>query len=257
MAGNSKGWIGSLAVHLGIVAALVGFSWYASHRSGQALEAVDPLLVDLNGIPGRKPGEVGKAEGVAQGQENGERKVVTTVKIKKIDFSAQNQNSREESPTRDNKNSSKKNSKSTSGNRTTLSEFNQSRSSKSSGQGKVAGISGASVKLGRNYGKGDNGGQGGSATEQQIYAGEVLARFKSAWTNIVAAEGEASSGSCGVVLKVDASGNVTFASWITKPRDPKMAQLVKEACAQIGNCGLPPGRRQFYIDFPNVSLSDG
>ena len=177
-------------------------------------------------------------------------------KIKKIDFSAQNQNSREESVTRD-KNSIKKNAKSSNGNRTTLSEFNQSRSSKSSGQGKVAGISGASVKLGRNYGKGDNGGQGGSATEQQIYAGEVLARFKSAWTNIVAAEGEASSGSCGVVVKVDASGNVTFASWITKPRDPKMAQLVKEACAQIGNCGIPPGRRQFYIDFPNVSLSDG
>ncbi len=256
MGGNNKGWIGSLAVHLGIVAALVGFSWYASHRSGQALEPVDPLLVDLNGIPGRKPGEIGKAEGVAQGQENGERKVVTTVKIKKIDFSAQNQNSREESVTRD-KNSIKKNAKSSNGNRTTLSEFNQSRSSKSSGQGKVAGISGASVKLGRNYGKGDNGGQGGSATEQQIYAGEVLARFKSAWTNIVAAEGEASSGSCGVVVKVDASGNVTFASWITKPRDPKMAQLVKEACAQIGNCGIPPGRRQFYIDFPNVSLSDG
>ncbi|NBV38951.1 MAG: hypothetical protein EBS00_05235 [Verrucomicrobia bacterium] len=257
MGGNTKGWVGSLAVHLGIIVALVGFSWYASQRTGQSIEAVDPLLVDLNGIPGRKPGEIGKAEGVAQGQENGERKVVTTVKIKKFDFSAQNQNSREESVNRENSKSTKKNAKSSTGNRTTLSEFNQSRSSKSSGQSKVAGISGASVKLGRNYGKGDNGGQGGSATEQQIYAGEVLARFKSAWTNIVAAEGEASTGSCGVVVKVDASGNVTFASWITRPRDPKMAQLVKDACAQIGNCGLPPGRRQFYIDFPNVSLSDG
>lgn len=257
MADNSRGWIGSLAVHLGILAALVGFSWYASRHTGQPLDAVDPLLVDLNGIPGRKPGEVGKAEGIAQGQETGDRKVVTTVKIKKLDLSAQNRNTSNESESRESKNSNKKTTKSTNGNRTTLSEFNQSRASKSSGQGKVAGISGASVKLGRNYGKGDNGGQGGSATEQQIYAGEVLARFKSAWTSIVAAEGEASTGSCGVVVKVDAAGNVSFASWITKPRDAKMAQLVKEACAQIGNCGLPPGRRQFYIDFPNVSLSDG
>ena len=131
MGGSTKGWVGSLAVHLGIIVALVGFSWYASQRTGQSIEAVDPLLVDLNGIPGRKPGEIGKAEGVAQGQENGERKVVTTVKIKKFDFSAQNQNSREESVNREISKSTKKSAKSSTGNRTTLSEFNQSRSSKS------------------------------------------------------------------------------------------------------------------------------
>jgi hypothetical protein len=86
MASDSKGIVGSIAVHVGIVAVLVGASWYAARQSGKSLEPVDPLLVDLNGIPGRRPGEVGKADGVAQGQETGTKKGISIIKIKKFDF---------------------------------------------------------------------------------------------------------------------------------------------------------------------------
>jgi hypothetical protein len=71
MSGDTKGWVGSLAVHAGILAVLVGASWYASRQTGENLEAVDPLIVTLDGIPGKKPGQIGKAPGVAQGDERG------------------------------------------------------------------------------------------------------------------------------------------------------------------------------------------
>jgi hypothetical protein len=60
-----------------------------------------------------------------------------------------------------------------------------------------------------------------------------------------------------VVVKVDASGTVSFASWINRPKDAHVAELVKRACAQIGNCGPPPGRIAFEIEFPNVGVSEG
>ena len=63
-----------------IVAVLVGASWYAAHRTGDAIEAVDPLLVSLDGVPGRKAGRVGEKAGVAQGHESGTQggvKIVT------------------------------------------------------------------------------------------------------------------------------------------------------------------------------------
>jgi hypothetical protein len=36
-----------------------------------------------------------------------------------------------------------------------------------------------------------------------------------------------------------------------------MAELVKRACAQIGNCGKPPKGKSFKIDFTSVSLAEG
>ena len=253
MASESKGVIGSIAVHLGIIAVLVGASWYASRQSGKSLEPVDPLLVDLNGIPGRRPGEVGKADGVAQGQETGTRKGVSMVKMKKFDFEKNTEEPAAKTESSRSQSSKKATSKSTS--KTTLSEFNNAKGGKGTST-KVAGISGVSVKAGRNYGKGDNGGEGGSASELQIYAGEVKARFQSALTSLASAEVDLGSGNCGVVLRVDAGGNVSFASWITKPKNSQIATLVKQAVAQIGNCGSPPGKKSFQIDLTSITLSD-
>jgi hypothetical protein len=36
-----------------------------------------------------------------------------------------------------------------------------------------------------------------------------------------------------------------------------MAELVKRACAMIGNCGKPPSGKAFKIDFSKISASDG
>lgn len=265
MAETSKGIIGSIAVHLGIVAALVGASWYASHSSGPSVEAVDPLLVDLNGIPGRKAGLVGEKAGVAQGHESGTQTGIKAVRIKTLDVEKIKQEAREaqanaERPAAktDNAKSAKSAATGTSTSRTTFSEF-QSKQKGGSGRstGSVGGIGNVSVKKGRSYGDGNNGGAGGSASEQQIYAGIVTARFKSAWADIVASDGAASAATCGVVVKVDAAGTVSFASWINRPKDPHLAELVKRACSQIGNCGPPPGRAAFEIEFPNVGVSEG
>jgi len=231
----------------------VGASWYAARQSGKSLEPVDPLLVDLNGIPGRRPGEVGKADGVAQGQETGTKIGLSMIKIKKFDFEKNTEESAAQSESSRSQSSKKATSKSTS--KTTLSEFNNSKGGKGTSS-KVAGISGVSVKAGRNYGKGDNGGEGGSASELQVYAGEVKARFQSALTSLASAEVDLGSGNCGVVLRVDAVGNVNFSSWISKPKNSQIATLVKQAIAQIGNCGSPPGKKAFQIDLTSITLSD-
>ena len=262
MAAESKGIIGSLAVHLGILAVLVGVSWYASHSKGQPIEAVDPLLVDLNGIPGRRPGEIGKAAGVAKGDPSGSKTGIAIVKIKKLDLEQIKADARREaaassSAASASKSANSKSSKSSSGsNKTSLSEFNSSRGSKSNGSGKVASIGGVSVRSGRSYGKGENGGEGGSATEQQIYAGEVKARLQTAWTSLIATEPSLSAGTCGVIVKIDAAGNASFGGWINKPKDAALIDIVKRACAQIGNCGAPPGRRAFQVEFPNVGVTE-
>jgi len=266
MAEGSKGIVGSIAVHLGIVAVLVGASWYASHHTGTAVEAVDPLLVNLDGIPGRKAGLVGEKEGVARGHESGSQSGIKAVKIKTLDVEKIKQEAREaqaqanaehSNAKSDNAKSSKTSATGTSTNRTTFSDF-QSKQKGGTGRstGSVGGIGNVSVKKGRNYGDGNNGGAGGSASELQIYAGTVTARFKSAWADIVATDGAASAATCGVVVKVDASGTVSFASWINRPKDPHVAELVKRACSQIGNCGKPPGGKAFKIDFTKISASD-
>ncbi|MEY4307497.1 MAG: hypothetical protein RJA95_865, partial [Verrucomicrobiota bacterium] len=256
---------GSVAVHLGILGAVVGFSWYAARHGGEAIEPADPLLVDLNGIPGKRPGEVGKKAGVAQGTETGSNNGIARIHVKKLDVEKilkQREQAEAEgaatnaSPKSMSKASSKTGAGSTS-NKTTLGEFMKSKGGKA-GSGKTGGIGGVSVKKGRNYGSGDNGGEGGSASEQALYAGEVQARLRSAWTEIVAAEGAsvASTGSCGVTVSVDASGFVTFSGWLTRPSDPRMADMVRRACGMIGNCGKPPAGKSFKIDFTKISLSD-
>ena len=87
---------------------------------------------------------------------------------------------------------------------------------------KVGGIGGVSVKKGRSYGEGDNGGEGGSASERQLYAGEVEAKLRSAWNEILAAEGAtiASAGSCGVTVAIDASGFASFSGWVRMLSQP-------------------------------------
>jgi hypothetical protein len=262
MADGNKGIVSSIAVHLGIVAVLVGVSWYASHSSGQAVDPVDPLMVDLNGTPGRRPGELGKATGVAQGDPSGSKTGIAIIKIKKLDLEQIKADARREADEAalasnpSGKSSSKTSKSNSSSSKTSLSEFNNSRGSKSNGSGKVASIGGVTVKTGRNYGKGENGGEGGSASEQQIYAGEVKARLQSAWTSLIATEPSITAGSCGVIVKIDAAGNASFGGWINKPKDASLVEIVKRACSQIGNCGAPPGRRAFTIEFPNVGVTE-
>ena len=267
MAEGSKGIIGSVAVHLGIVAVLVGASWYASRHPGDPIEAVDPLLVNLDGIPGRKAGLVGEKAGVARGHESGTQSGIKIGKIKPLDVEKIKQEAREaqaqanaerSNAKTDNGKTSKATTSGASTSRTTFSDF-QSRQKGGTGRstGSVGGIGSVSIKKGRNYGEGNNGGDGGSATEQQIYAGTVTARFKSAWADIIASDGAASAATCGVIVKVDASGTVSFSAWINRPKDAHIAELVKRACAQIGNCGPPPGRKAFEIEFPNVGVSEG
>jgi hypothetical protein len=265
MAGEGKGLIGSIAVHAGILCAIVGFSWFASRHGGESVQAVDPLLVDLNGIPGRRAGQVGRAEGVAKGQENGTKLGVPIVRIKKLDLEKiEQEREKAERAEQSAQNSAspktlaKAGTKSgpSSNGKTSLNDYLNSKGGKA-GSGRSGGIGGVSVKQGRSYGTGDNGGEGGSASEQQAYAGEVLARFRTVWGEVVAAEGAGSSGSCGVTLAIDASGTVTFSGWLTRPKDPHMVDLVRRACSQIGNCGKPPGGKSFKIDFPKVSLSEG
>ena len=269
MSSGGKGWVGSVAVHLGVVAAIVGFSWYAARHGGETIEPVDPLLIDLNGIPGKRPGEIGKAAGVAKGSESGSKSGVPIIRLKKLDVektlqdlakAEQAAQASTSSPKSMTKASSKSGTSSTSSNKTTLGEFNKSKGGgKPGSSSKTGGIGGVSVKKGRSYGTGDNGGEGGSASEQALYAGEVQARLRTAWNELLASEGAsiASVGSCGITVAIDASGAASFSGWLTKPGDTRMAELVKRACGMIGNCGKPPAGKAFKIDFSKISASDG
>ena len=268
MAAEGKGWIGSVVVHLGLLGAVIGFSWYAARQDSENVEPVDPLLIDLAGIPGKRPGEIGKVPGVAQGAETGTNNGIARVKIPKLNvdkiLQAREQAEQSAQSSTNARTSTKavvKNGVGSKSSRMTLDEFNKSQGGKSGrpgGSAKSGGIGGVSVKKGRSYGTGDNGGEGGSASELAAYAGTVQAKLLTAWREIVAAEGEsvATGGTCGVTVSIDASGFVSFSGWINSPRDARMAELVKRACAQIGNCGKPPKGKSFKIDFTRVSLSE-
>lgn len=257
MSEGSRGWIGSLVVHAVIVGALVGASWLGAHQSDGTLDAVDPLIVDLNGILGRKPGEVGRDPGVAKGQTTGSRlfkgKAVDMSKVLEkpstSDAGGSSGATRAKSGTTG--------VKSSGGARETLDNFNRSRGTgRGTGSGASGGVSG--VTLGRSNGTGDNGGDGGTATAQQMYAGEVLARFRQAWADAVTTEGEdLGAFQCGVKVAVSASGSVTFAGYINEPASAKARALIRRAIGQIGNCGRPPDGKAFEINFPSVSTSEG
>ncbi|MEY3911299.1 MAG: hypothetical protein RLY37_767 [Verrucomicrobiota bacterium] len=268
MSSGGKAWIGSVAVHLGVVVAIIGFSWYAARHGGETIEAYDPILVDLNGIPGKRPGEIGKVAGVAKGSESGSNSGVARIHLKKLDVdkilrdraqAEQAAQSSTNSPKTMTKAASKSGTSSNNPKKMTLGEFNNTKGGKAGSASKVGGIGGVSVKKGRSYGEGDNGGDGGSASERQLYAGEVEAKLRSAWNEILAAEGAsiASAGSCGVTVAIDASGFASFSGWVNSPSDSRMAELVKRACGRIGNCGKPPGGKAFKIDFSKISASDG
>jgi hypothetical protein len=247
----------------------VGASWYASRQTGENLEAVDPLIVTLDGIPGKKPGQVGKAPGVAQGDERGVAGGIPRIHLKKLDLAKveQERSKAVEQATQGATSSAKSEPRVTSkaapggSSKVSLADFQRSNPGRTGGSaaGKVGTIGGTKVALGRNYGTGENGGEGGSASERQLYAGEVKARFQTAWTDLLAAEGATleSAGSCGVSLRVDAAGGVSFSGWLTAPRDARFGQLVKQAVARIGNCGKPPGGKGFLVDFPKVGASEG
>ena len=264
MSGEARGMVGSVLVHLLIISGFVGFSWFAAGRASEEMEPVDPLLVDLTGPANRRPGEIGKAAGVAKGAPDAP-KGLKSVRIKPLDMEAvrraQEQPEASAQSASSSKSDPKKGPKSVSKGATgksSLSEFLSSKGGKSGSSGKSGSIGGVTVR-GRSTGTGENGGEGGSAGAKQLYAGEVLARFRSVWVDIVSQDGGEiqNVGACGVTLTVDASGNVRFGSWIRQPSDPRIAELVRRACARIGNCGPPPGGSGFGIDFPNVSVSGG
>ena len=253
MSGESRGWVGSVLLHVAVVGLFVGASWWAS-RGGESLEPVDPLIVDLNGIPGRRPGEVGKREGVARGSESGSRlfkgKPVDVDKIRR-----QEREEREQASATGGSSSSRRGSTSASNRRESLDDFMKGR-----GQGRGQGVSTggvAGVALGRSHGTGENGGDGGTASAQQLYAGQVLGRFRDAWMDLVAAEGEdLGEVVCGVKVAVSASGAVSFAGWLTEPRSSKASALVRKAVAKIGNCGPPPDGKAFTIEFSRVTATE-
>ena len=269
MAGEGKGFLGSLAVHAGIICAIVGFSWFASRQTGPSVEAHDPFLTVELGTPGKRPGQIDKAPGVAKGHEAGSKTSVPLVHIKKLDFE-KIEREREKAEKAEQaaansaaaKTTSKANPKagaSAAPGKTSLNDFLSANKGGKAGSGKAGSIGGVAVRQGRDFGTGDNGGEGGSTSEMQAYLGEVLARFRSAWREIVEADGGliAAPGSCGVTLAIDAAGGVSFAGWVTRPKDAHMAELVQRACAQIGNCGKPPSGKSLKIDFAKVKLSDG
>jgi hypothetical protein len=269
MSSGGKGWVGSVAVHLGLLGAVIGFSWYAARHPGETLEPFDPLLIDLAGIPGKRPGEIGKAPGVARGEETGTKNGLAPLNLPKLNVDKilrereqAAQAAQSSSNTKDSTKVVVQKGVGIKSPRMTQKEFENSQGGKSGRPGvstKSGGIGGVSVKKGRNYGTGDNGGEGGSASELAAYAGEVQAKLLTAWRDIVAAEGESitSGGTCGVTVNIDASGFVSFSGWINAPRDARMAELVKRACARIGNCGKPPKGKSFKIDFTRVSLAEG
>jgi hypothetical protein len=253
MSGESRGWVGSVLLHLAVVGLFVGASWWAS-RGGESLEPVDPLIVDLNGIPGRRPGEVGKKEGVARGSESGSRLFKgKPVDVEKIRREAREE--RQQAASSGGTSSSRRGSTAATTRRESLDDFMKGR-----GQGRSPGVATggvAGVALGRSHGTGENGGDGGTASAQQLYAGEVLARFRDAWMDLVAAEGEGlEEVVCGVKVAVTASGNVSFSAWLTEPRSAKASALVRRAIAKIGNCGPPPEGKAFTIEFSRVTASE-
>ena len=258
MAENSRGWVGSVVVHLLVLGGLVGASWLGAHQSDGTLDAVDPLIVDLNGILGRKPGEIGREAGVAQGRTDGSRLFKgRPVDMAKVRESAQPEAGGASGATAPRDRSTGSSSTRSSGTRESLSDFQRSRGSgRGAGAGASTGIAG--VSLGRPNGTGDNGGEGGRATAQQMYAGEVLARFRQAWADTVTTEGEdLGSFQCGVRVSVSASGTVTFVGFINEPPSAKAKVLVRRAVAAIGNCGQPPDGKAFEIAFPSVSTTEG
>lgn len=270
MSSGGKGWIGSVAVHLGIVGVIAGFSWYAARHGGESIEPVDPgLQIDMNSIPGKRPGEIGKAAGVAKGSEAGSNSGVARIHLKKLDVAKilrereqaeQAAQASTSSPKSMTKAASKSGTSSNNPKKMTLGDFNNLKGAgKPGASSKTGGIGGVSVKKGRSYGTGDNGGEGGSASAQALYAGEVQARLRTAWNELLAAEGSsiANVGSCGVTVSIDASGAASFSGWLSKPGDTRMADLVKRACGMIGNCGKPPAGKAFKIDFTKISASDG
>jgi hypothetical protein len=268
MSTEGKGWLGSLAVHLGVLGAIVGFSWYAARHGGENIEPEDPILVELGGSPGKRPGEVGKAAGVARGSESGSNNGVARIHLKKLDvdkilrdrLQAESSSGAPSNSPKTTAKSSPKSAPSGSGpKKMTLDEFNKRSGGKAGTSAKVGGIGGVSVKKGRSYGGGDNGGEGGSASEQALYAGEVQARLRTAWNELLAAEGASigAAGSCGVTVAIDASGFASFSAWLTRPADARMADLVKRACGMIGNCGKPPAGKAFKIDFTKISANEG
>lgn len=257
MSEGSRGWVGSLIVHVLVVGALVGASWLGARQSDGTLDA-SPLIVDLNGLVGRKAGQVGHEAGAAQGSATGSKlfhfKPVDMAKVREAAQPDAGGSSGSTPRTRPNGPGSRSTS---SGARESIDDFNRSRGNgRGTGGGTTGGVAG--VQLGHSNGTGDNGGEGGRATAQQVYAGEVLARFRQAWADVVTSEGEdLGSLRCGVKVTVSASGNVSFAGFIAEPASAKAKALVRRAVGQIGNCGQPPDGKAFEIDFPSVSTAEG
>ena len=254
MSGEARGWVGSVILHVAVAGLFVGASWWAA-RGGEATAAADVLLVDLNGVPGLAPGEVGKERGVARGETTGSR----LFKAKSIDLDKirRQQETTDRPQASGGSSSNRRGSTENARKRESLDDFLQGRGQGRSRANGVAtgGVTG--VALGRSYGTGDNGGDGGSASAQQLYAGEVLARFRSAWMDLVSAQGEdLGEVVCGVKVAVSASGNVTFAGWLTEPRQAKAAALVRQAVSRIGNCGRPPDGKAFTIEFSRVTAEE-
>lgn len=268
MSNGSKGWVGSIAVHLGILGAIVGFSWYASHHSSEVVDdSKGGIDIDLNGVPGKRPGEVGKAVGVAKGSEAGTKSGVPILHLKKLDV-AKTLREREQaeqaaepapsSPKSIAKTKPKTAPSSKGGGKMSLDDFNKQKGVKG-GAGKTGGIGGVTMRKVGERGVGDNGGEGGVNSEQALYVADVQTRLGNAWNSLLAAEGASigSPGSCGVTVAIDASGFASFSGWLTRPGDARMAELVKRACAMIGNCGKPPSGKAFKIDFSKISANDG
>lgn len=266
MSAGAKGWVGSIALHLGVVAAVVALSWLAARQAGTPIVPDEGIVIDLFGDPGKRTGEVGRADGAAPGLASGTPRVRPSFSLPKIDVekilrereqAAQSDSAKPS--TKPSKPSPKTSPKSGPGPRTTLTEFNQGKPGPKASPGRAAGIQGVVVGVGRVQGTGDNGGDGGAGSAEALYAGTVQARLRAAWVEVVAAEGASvdRGGTCGVTLSVDQAGFVTFSGWLTRPPDARMAELVRRACGMVDNCGPPPGGKALKINFKSISLTEG
>lgn len=257
MAEGSRGWVGSLLVHGLVVACLVGASWLGARQADGELDT-GTMIVDLNGVLGRRPGEVGHEVGVAQGRSDGSRLFKgRPVDMAKVRESVQPEAGGSSGATAPRTRANGSSSTRSSGGRESLDDFQRSRGSgRGTGSGASTGVAG--VQLGHSGGTGDNGGEGGRATAQQVYASQVLARFRQAWADTVTSEGEdLGSFQCGVRVSVSAAGTVSFAGFINEPPSSKAKALVRRAVGAIGNCGQPPDGKAFEIAFPSVSTTEG
>lgn len=293
---SRNGYIGSLLVHLGIIAAAVLLA--RLKPEAHDVDAQDPLLLEVWTGDGseRAPGIPGKERGVASGHASGNKlktgmprirtvdsdKIIRDLKAAEARAAAEEKAAREAKPEKAAPDKSSKPDK-----KESLEDFRKStgkttaKPSKSTSTGSTAatasgrtgktGISGAHVGsatgtgagepgFGRANGKGRNGGDGGSGEAIKLFAGDVRGKFQDAYQPLFEEQGgglDASKDRAIVRVSVSPSGSVTFIGWIHPPSDPLMEKIIRSAIARMPLVRRPPSGSTTTLQIPvNGDVSD-